>query len=296
MALTSRQVVVGNTISLDITITNISGAKIDADSTPSVEIIAPSGGVVRNLSSTNVVRLETGKYRLNYSVPSNGTLGIWEDHWVATVNGLSAESRLYFTVLDPVAEINSSSAEIGDDPVKNWSEAEICGINILMKQLRCRLNDYNLKHERLDEYGNLELVDCPVFTTSELLCFLQNSLSEFNQTPHFTALGFDSPLIYDRNANIIVEGAFLFGVAARMLVEAGREFTLQDNGVSFSPPSLSSVLNNELSVFYSAHVERLKLIKYSMKPSPTGFGSYTLTNAVNPAFARLRHLRARRII
>jgi len=94
---------------------------------------------------------------------------------------------------------------------------------------------------------------------------------------------------------VIVEGAFILASAAKMLVEAGREFTLNDNGITLQPPQLSSVLNNELSAFLGPHIERLKQIKWSMKPAPVGIGTYRVL-AVSPNFMRLRHLRQRRIV
>jgi hypothetical protein len=295
MATTCRQVILGQTVVLEIDIYDARGTRLDADSVPAVEIIDSNGNVVRPLSATNVVRIQDGRYRLNYTVPSTAPTGIWVDHWRAQVNGFITNSNLSFIVLTAAASIDAAGSQIGDDPVVNWTEAEIQGINILMHQLRCRLHDFNLKHERLDEYGNLELVDCPIFTDDELLCFLCNSLSEFNQTPHFTDLGFDSPIIYSRNAHVIVEGAFIMASAAKMLIEAGREFSITDNGISMSPPQLSSVLNNELGHFLNPHLERLKQIKWSMKPAPTGFGSFRVL-AVSPNFMRLRHLRQRRIV
>lgn len=295
MVTTSRQVILGQTVVLEIDIYDARGTKLDADAVPAVEIINSDGTIVRPLSSTNVVRVQEGRYRLNYTVPATAPTGVWVDHWKAQVNGFLTETRLTFIVLTAAASIDAAGSQIGDDPVVNWSEAEICGINLLMHQLRCRLHDFNLKHERLDEYGNLELVDCPIFTDDELLCFLCNSLSEFNQTPHFTDLGFDSPIIYKRNAHVIVEGAFILAAAAKMLVEAGREFTLNDNGITLQPPQLSSVLNNELSNFLGPHIERLKQIKWSMKPAPVGIGTYRVL-AVSPNYLRLRHLRQRRIV
>lgn len=295
MATSTRQVILGQTVILEIDIYDARGTRIDADSVPSVEVIDSHGNVLRAMSTINVLRVQEGRYRLNFTVPSTAPTGIWIDHWRAQVNGFVAETRLTFIVLTAAASIDAAGSQIGDDPNITWSEAEIQGINILMHQLRCRLSDFNLKHERLDEYGNTEFVDCPIFTDDELLCFLQNSLSEFNQTPHFTNLGFDSPIIYERCANVIVEGAHILAVAAKMLIEAGREFTVSDNGITLQPPNLSGVLNNELSAFLNSHIEKLKQIKWSMKPAPTGFGCFRPLG-ISPNLTRLRHLRQRRII
>jgi hypothetical protein len=102
-------------------------------------------------------------------------------------------------------------------------------------------------------------------------------------------------VIYKRFGHIIVEGAFILATAAQMLIEAGREFTITDNGVSMNPPPLSATLNNELGHFVQRHTEMLKYIKNSIKPHPTGFGGFRVL-AISPNYLRLRHLRQRRII
>jgi len=129
----------------------------------------------------------------------------------------------------------------------------------------------------------------------ELVWLLRCSLSEFNQTPHFTAFTFEDPVSYDRFAHVIVEGACIVAWGAQRLIEAGKEFNIQDNGISLSPPALSATLNNELSQFLSGHRENLKYIKNSIKPYPIGFGGFRVL-AVSPAYSRLRHLRERRIV
>lgn len=295
MVTTSRQVILGQTVVLEIDIVDARGTKTDADSLPAVEIVDSNGVTLRTLSSTGVIRVDEGRYRLNYTVPAAASTGVWVDHWRATVNGFTTDANLSFIVLTAAAAIDAAGSQIGDTPVTNYTEAEICGINILLKQLRARLGDLDLKSEVLDEYGNVTFQDCPIFTNTELVCFLVNSLSEFNQTPHFTAFDFGSPIIHERNSHVIVEGAFIIAAAARMLLEAGREFTITDNGITMQPPPLSGALNNELGHFVASHTERLKQIKWSMKPAPIGFGSFRVL-AVSPNFLRLRHLRQRRIL
>jgi hypothetical protein len=291
----TRQVIRGEVIQLEIDVFDSLGNRVDSDSIPELQITTPLGDELRNFSSANVFRTQEGRYRFDYTVPELAPIGIWLDTWRTVLNGFTTENQFNFIVLSQSASIEVSGPQIGDDPNVVWTEGEINGINILIHQLRCRLNDLNLKSEVLDEYGNLTLRDCPIFLDEELLCFLKNSLSEFNQTPHFTAFGFDSEVIYERNAHVVVEGAFILAAAARMLIEAGREFSITDNGVNFIPPALSAVLNNELSTFVSAHQERLKQIKWSMKPSPMGFGTFRVLSMA-PALSRLRHLRGRRIL
>lgn len=294
MVTTTRQVILGQTVVLEIDLRNAAGQIADADSQPQVEIIDSQGTVVRSLSSSAVSRIDTGRYRTTYTIPNTAHTGIWTDHWRATLNGFTTEARLNFVVLTQDASIGVAGDKIGDDCRITFSDEEIQGINCLLGQLKARLKN-NLEVETLDENNNVTYTNCYVFTDEELVWFLRCSLSEFNQTPHFTDFTFDMEVIYKRFAHIIVEGAFILATAAQMLIEAGREFTISDNGVSLNPPPLSNILNNELSVFVQRHTDMLKYIKTSIKPHPTGFGGFRVL-AVSPNYLRLRHLRERRIV
>jgi hypothetical protein len=300
MSTTSRQVIVGKSIILEIDVRDAMGNRADPSSLPEVEIIDSQDASLRARSSTNVTRIDTGRFRLIYLVPNNAHTGIWTDHWYATVNGFPTEARLNFIVLSSSADIEVSGDKIGDPARITYSQEEIIGINKLLAQLKARLKN-NTQVETIDAYGNTTFVDCPVFTDDELVWFLNCSLSEFNQVPHFTDFTFADPVIsgidgsVGRYSYIIVEGAFILAAAAQMLIEAGREFTITDNGITMSPPQLSATLNNELTAFTTRHSEMLKFIKGSIKPRPLGFGGFRVLG-ISPNFARLRHLRERRIV
>ena len=294
MTTTSRQVILGSSVILEIDIRSANGETIDADSQPSVSIIDSEGVTRRASSSTDVYRIDTGRYRYTYSVPSSAPTGTWVDLWSATVNGLPTEARLNFIVLTAAADIDASGKNIGDDPDISYTQTEIEGINRLLSCLKARLKN-NLEVETTDAYGNITFTDCTVFTDEELTWFLRCSLSEFNQTPHFSDFTFGDEVIYDRFGYVIVEGAWIMALAAQMLIEAGREFTITDNGVTMNPPQLSATMNNELSQFVARHTEMLKYIKTSIKPRPRGFGGFRVL-AISPNYLRLRHLRQRRIV
>ncbi len=294
MTTTSRQVILGQVVALEIDIKDARGERTDPDSPPEVSIIDSRDTLIRALSSTNVVRIEAGRFRFNYTPPTTSPTGIWQDHWRAVVNGISTDAYLEFIVLSQSADIEVAGDQIGDDPRVSYSEAEIIGINILLACLKNRLKN-NLQVETTDAYGNITYVDCNVFTNDELVWFLKCSLSEFNQTPHFTDFTFAEEVMYGRYGHVIVEGAFILATAAQMLIEAGREFTITDNGITMNPPPLSQTLNNELSHFLNTHLATLKFIKGCIKPQPIGFGSFRVL-ASNPNYMRLRHLRQRRII
>lgn len=290
----TRTVALGQAINLDIRILDINGQLVDADSTPWVEIKDSHNTTIRTLSPSSVIHIDTGTYRFTYVPPITSGAGTWTDHWRAILGGLTTDTSLTFTVVNANGTIEAVGQQIGDAPCKVYTQAEIIGINILLAQLKCRLKN-NGEAETLDEYGNKTFTDCPIFSDEELLCFLTNSLAEFNQTPHWTNFGFDSTIIYERNAHVIVEGAAIIALAAQMLIEAGREFSMSDNGIQMTAPPLSTVMNNQFGALLTSHTERLKFIKASMKPYPSGVGSFRVL-AISPAYLRLRHLRQRQII
>lgn len=294
MATSDREVIIGQTINLEIDIKDARGIAVDPDSSPQVSIIDSRDTEMRALSSTGIIRIAVGRFRFSYTVPSTARTGIWIDHWEATVNGFTSEANLNFIVLTASEEIQVAGPQIGDVPEMNYTDEEIDGINILLAALKARLKN-DQKVETTDAYGNIEYVDCSIFTNDELVWFLNSSLQEFNEFPHFTNFLFSDEVIYNRYCYVIVEGAYILALGAQMLIEGGKEWTINDNGISYVPPQLSNILNNQLSQFLTAHRDLVKNIKYSIKPSPIGFGSFRLL-ASNPNYTRLRHLRERRII
>lgn len=291
----TRSGLIGQLVNLDITIANSLGQPTDADALPSVQIVDSASATKRVYSASGVLHMDTGKYRLPYSIPSTGPTGTWADSWRSLVNGTAVTGSFTFSVLNATLSMTEDPGpEVGDAVVEDWDDAEIDGINILMKMLKARLKNNN-QAETKDAFGNITYTDCYVFTDAELEQFIKASLSEFNQTPHRTDFHFSDLMIYDTHAYIIVEGAYILAVASQMLIEAGREFTVTDNGITMQPPPLSSTLNNQLSTFITRHTDMLKYIKTSMKPAPRGIGSYRVL-AVAPAYLRLRHLRERKIV
>jgi hypothetical protein len=129
-----------------------------------------------------------------------------------------------------------------------------------------------------------------------LVSFLVNSLSDFNQIPFFTFFTYEDTPIIDQFHDILVEGATLMGLASQALIERGREYVINDNGVSFTPPTMSEMLMTQYNSLLTNYYDKIKFIKASMRPNPLGLGVFGVTSSISPSFARLRHLRSRRII
>mgnify|MGYP001361237715 CR=1 FL=1 len=292
----------GETVRLNVQYFGIDGAVSDADETPSIEIKSVDGSVIISKTTEGVIRSDEGFYYYDYYVNSDADTGMWQDTWSAQIQGVSIEDSFNFLVISP-ASVEIGSVRIGDEVSFDFSEEELNGINILLKYLKARLRSDGKKPKRdqfgafvRDENGEIIYIECNVFSDELLVCFLCQALSEFNMIPFFTTFSFADRIIYTTFSQIVVEAAMVFALASQALVEKGRDFTISDGGVSYQPPALGDFLASQYNNFLSNYRERVKFIKNSIRPGPKGFGTYTNLTSGSPAFARLRHLRQRRII
>lgn len=274
-----------------------SGNPVDTDSFPKISIIQPSGLVFLAPTSSGVTKIGPGKYSYIFTAPINGPLGVWRDVWTGFINGFLIEATFEFIInTTQMPAINTDGyVHLGDDPGFTYSQAAIKNINKLLKSLKARLNSAG-KAKAQDSFGNVIYVDCDIFSTDMLVTFLATALWDFNQVPYFTFFQFDDDNFVEQFGEILVEGATLYSLASKALIERGREFQITDNGVNFNPPTVSELMQTQYSTLLTNYWEKLKYIKNSLRPAPKGLGVFGMTSAINPAFARLRHLRARRLI
>ena len=284
-------------VNLTVQFRDTSGSPIDTDSFPTISIVQPSGLVLLAPTSAGVARIGTGKYSYIFTVPINGPYGVYNDIWTGYVNGFRVQTQFEFVVLHTqVPAINTDGyAHLGDDPGFNYSQAAIKNINKLLKSLKARLNSAG-KAKSTDGYGNVTYIDCDIFSIDMLVTFLATALWDFNQVPFFTFFQFDDDNFVEQFGEILVEGATLYSLASKALIERGREFQITDNGLNFNPPTVSELMNTQYSTLLTHYWEKLKYIKNSLRPAPRGLGVFSMNSGINPAFARLRHLRARRLI
>ena len=284
-------------VNLTVQFKDGSGQPINTDSYPSISIIQPSGIVSLAPTSTGVAQVDVGKYSFIWTVPINGPYGVFNDVWVGYVNGFRVDTTFSFVVAHTqMPAINTDGyVHLGDDPGFNYSQAAIKNINKLIKALKARLNSSG-KAKSTDSYGNVIYVDCDIFSIEMLTTFLATALWDFNQVPYFTFFQFDDDNFVEQFGEILVEGATIYSLASKALIERGREFQITDNGLSFNPPTVSEMMNTQYSSLLTHYWEKLKMIKNSLRPAPKGLGVFSMNSAINPAFARLRHLRARRLI
>ncbi len=272
------------------------GLETDLDLFPSVTVIQPSGGVAVGPTSTGVTRIGIGEYQFDYSVGLHPPIGTWRDVWKGTIGGFDVIGEFTFTVFTTqLPAINTDSFKhLGDDPGFNFSQTAICNINNLLKSLKHRLKSHG-KARRTDEYGNPIYKDCDIFTVDELVAFLCQALSMFNEIPHFTMFTWEDTPIIEQFHDILTQGGLYLALGAQALIERGREFQIQDNGIGFTPPTISELLNTQYQKEMDAWYDKCKTIKRSMCPSPLGLGTLSFVAGASPQVRRLRHLRQRQI-
>ena len=298
MGIKSRHEIVqaGDIVQLRALFKDSFGQPTDLDSFPTITLNQPSGTVALGPTSQGVFRLDTGLYGFDYAVGSNPSFGGWIDHWDGILTGIPIFGEFCFTVHNTqMPFLNSDGYKaLGDDPGFCYSQVAICNINLLLKTLKARL-DSRGKATVCDEFGNKILVDCDIFTVEALTSFLANSLSLFNEIPHFTLFTFEDTEIIAQFHDVIVQGATIMALGGKSLLERGKEFQISDNGLQFTPPTVSELMSTQWAAEMANHFEKVKLIKQNMKPSPQGLGTLTISTSRHPAIARLRHLRARRL-
>jgi hypothetical protein len=125
---------------------------------------------------------------------------------------------------------------------------------------------------------------------------LATALTDFNQIPYFTFFQFDDSNFVQQFFEVLVEGATIYALASKAIIERSSEYTISDNGINFNPPTVSEILMTQYSSLLTLHFDKLKYIKNSLRPQPMGLGTLSMSSGINPSYAKLRHLRQRRLI
>jgi hypothetical protein len=141
--------------------------------------------------------------------------------------------------------------------------SDVDNTNFLLKLLKARLQSEG-KASQKDTHGNIVFVDCDIFATDQLVSFLELSISEFNQCPKFTNFTLSDDKFVKTFAAILVTGAAMYALGSKALIERGREFKIEDNGLYFDPPSLAELMNTQYCTMLIDHHNKLKDIKDSI--------------------------------
>lgn len=292
-----------DSIILDAQFRNMYGQLADPISFPNVSLIDPKGNVILPPTSLGVSRVGVGQYNYIYEVPYTGPLGVYIDRWEGVMDGYSCgwdgyryEVNEYNFVIQQtqMPALNTDGyIHLGDDVPFKYNQTETCNINKFIKGLRARLNSRG-KARKKDEFGNVIYEDCDIYTVEQLVVFIATALSAFNEIPHFTQFTFNDTEIITLFYEVILQCAVFYALGSKALIERGREFTINDNGVTFNPPSVAEMLNTQYQTEMSNWFEKVKLIKQNMKSRMLGLGTLTMTGS-SPQLLKMRHLRSRQV-
>jgi hypothetical protein len=130
----------------------------------------------------------------------------------------------------------------------------------LINLVRDRLQDRS-KSKSHDQYGNIVYIDTNIYSEELLKSFVDLAISDFNQTPIFTDFTLENGRFVNCFAEVLVEGAALYALSSQALIERGREFRIQDDGLLFQPPSVSEMLSTQFCTLLGHHWDKLKYIK-----------------------------------
>jgi hypothetical protein len=285
----------GDTVMLRARFTGPEGTEIDLDTLPTVTIVQPSGGVAVGPTNVGVTRIGVGQYQFNYCVGLFPQLAVWQDIWRGILGGYEVLQGFSFVVhTTQMPAINSDGQHhLGDDVGFNFSQNAICNINQLLKSLKARLKSSG-KSKTTDEYGNIIYKDCDIYTVDELVTFLCSALSMFNEIPHFTMFSWEDTPIIEQFHDVLTQGALYLALGAQSLIERGREFQINDNGIGFTPPTISELANSKYQTEMTNWYDKCKLIKNNMRSAPLGLLALSFPNT-SPQVRRLRTLRQRQI-
>jgi len=140
------------------------------------------------------------------------------------------------------------------------SATATANLNDLIGLLKQRLQSSG-KAKATDTHGNITYIDTDIFSRESLEAFIYLSLSDFNQVPQFTFFTLEDTKFIKIFTDILVEGAVVYALGSKALVEKGREFQITDGGITFDPPTVSDLLNTQYSALLRFHWEKLKTIK-----------------------------------
>lgn len=285
----------GETARLGFLFRGQDGQPKDTDVFPSVSIIDTQGLVTIAPTSQGVFRTGVGEYWFDFILDLNPGFGVWRDVWEGVIDGIPLRGEGTFQVNNTQLPATNTDgfSHLGDDPGFCYSQTAICNINKLLKALKKRLKSSGMRAS-CDEFGNITYQACDIFSTDELVTFLADSLSGFNEIPMFTMFTFDDSEMISLFFEVLVQGALYKALAAQSLIEKGAEFTVSDNGLGFTPPSVSELLNTQYQKEMDNWYDKVKLLKMNMRASPLGLGGLRIMGA-SPQVRRLRHLRERQI-
>lgn len=283
---TRAAVPVDEKIVLEVQYKDFAGFRKDTDEYPTIEILDAAGQTVFGPDNQSVVRMGDGRYKLDFLVPDGfDANGLWTDIWTGSYDGYQIQQAFDFTVSNAgtVEATGQSVPEriytLDDEDIEETlSQCEIKGILKMRKFLKMRLRSTAFKAD-----GS----PCPLVGNDTLDLALRSALSEFNLTPTITHFSFCDNWITSIAQEVITQGALIQVWMGQAPIEAGRELVLNDNGVSYQPPPVSSTITGLINAQLADYRAKLRSVKSNLRPAPRSFGAGSV-GVSSPYYRRLR--------
>jgi NhaP-type Na+/H+ and K+/H+ antiporter len=113
----------------------------------------------------------------------------------------------------------------------------------------------------------------------------------FNEIPYFTDFTFFDSDIIRVYLEVLVQGALIQALSSKALIEKGRESSVQDSGLSYSPSQVSDVLSAQYTTELADYKDKVRYIKNSMRPAVFSSGILTTSTGARLPIIRSDQLR-----
>lgn len=181
-----------------------------------------------------------------------------------------------------------SSTEYPNERVAGFQDAPCHLVIKLRHMLRdtCR----NPKASSPDWKGNPSGF---IYSDDELSIYLSLTLIDMNSHPTTTYYTWDT--VPTNWYACIVYGAQWMAWNSEAILEAGKQYSINENGITFQPPDLAGAINTAAAAVYTHYTDIKERIKKNIKPQLRAVGG-TRIMYPSPFLMKLRHLRERQIL
>jgi len=109
--------------------------------------------------------------------------------------------------------------------------------------------------------GDVTYAKKSVYDRADVVNALMLSLSAFNAIPYFTNITFEDNV--SSISDLLVTYACYLLLQRQALIEKGREFIVQNGGISFTPPAMGDFLFNVSADMHQKWTLQVQLLKKS---------------------------------
>lgn len=108
----------------------------------------------------------------------------------------------------------------------------------------------------VDDAGKTSYIPVKIFEDKDLQNFI-----ELSETAVQNVLKKEPGVAIGLYPELVVEHAFYLALISRSLVEKGREYVIQDNGLAYEPPHISSHMSSLATTVFENWLRKVQLIR-----------------------------------